>query len=338
MIRGDEALPRRLHHRGVAQVLEAIAEAPRDGAGAQVQALHALPADARGRELPQDVQDLERGDAARRARREGQVHVAITPVQRRLHDDAVAGQVLAPDEAGVGGHVVHDGLRDGAAIERVRPVLGDQLQAAREIGIAHAICREHARRPMDPRAVAQVILRRHRVRRELLHELGVVEGEIPVGLEAVAGQRNGRGQDVAQRHRAVALQGQGQAGDGPGHGDGAVAVLVGGILRARPREEAVRDAADDLVDRLVRGQRGHAVEVERDGLAALGQVDEHRAGAGDGGHERLHHRHREGGGHGGVHGVAAAGEDGGAHLGAARMLGGHHGVGGERRVLGDDDT
>ena len=84
------------------------------------------------------------------------------------------------------------------------------------------------------------------------------------------------------------------------------------------------------------GQRRQAVEVQGQRLALARQVHEHRARAGDGGHERLDDRHGERGGDGGVDGIAAAGQDARADLGAAPVLRGNHPVTGKRRLLGDD--
>ena len=126
---------------------------------------HRLPADLRRRELAQDVQDLQRRGAAGGAGRERQVDVAIAPGQHGLDEHAVAGEVLARDETAVGRHVVGDGLGDGAAIERVRPFLGDQLQAARQVRIRLAIARQHPRRPVAVAAVAKIVARRHGKRR-----------------------------------------------------------------------------------------------------------------------------------------------------------------------------
>src|SRR5213596_2663910 len=64
----DEPFPGRLHDGGVSKVLEAVAECALDGAGAQVQTLHARPANLRRGELGEDVQRLERGHTARCSR------------------------------------------------------------------------------------------------------------------------------------------------------------------------------------------------------------------------------------------------------------------------------
>ena len=228
-----------------------------------------------------------------------------------------------------------DGLREGAAVEGVRPVASDQFHAGRQIGILDAVARLHGRRPVHRTPVAEVDPGRLRERRNLLEVLRSVERLVPVGDEAVAREAHGRRDDVRERHGPEALQRECQPSDGTGHRDRTVPVDVGIVLDARPREERVRrDSTDQRVDRGVRGHRCDAVEVETHRLVPLREMHEHRPGAGDRAHEGLDHRHRKRRRHRGVDGVATAREDGGADLRTRRMLGRDEPARGELSGLG----
>src|SRR5690606_19857429 len=63
------------------------------------------------------------------------------------------------------------------------------------------------------------------------------EGRVPGHREAVFREGDGRFEHLAQRHRAVALQGEGEAGNSARNSDGAVADDVGVINGGRPPEE-----------------------------------------------------------------------------------------------------
>ena len=232
------------------------------------------------------------------------------------------------------GHLVVDRLRERAAVERVRPLARDQRETPGEIRVCDALAGLERRRPVDRAAVPEVGARALGERAELLDVARGRERLVPVRHEALARERDRRGEDVGELHGAVALERQREPGDRPGHRDRPVAVLVRRALDARPGEEPVGDAADQPKHPLVGARRRDAVEVQRDRLAALLEVDEHRARACDRGHEGLDHRHRERGRDGGVHGVAPALEDRRAHRGAEWVLGRDEAAGRERRLLG----
>src|SRR5262249_56113683 len=107
----------------------------REGGGGQVEAVRRRGAGLRGWERVEDVQRLERGDAARRARRKRELEVAVAANERCGPAYLVAGQVLLGDQPTAAHHLVGDGLRDRAAIERVGPLLRDEDQALGQIAI-----------------------------------------------------------------------------------------------------------------------------------------------------------------------------------------------------------
>ncbi len=334
MVLRHEPVPRHLHLGGIAEQHEPIPERPANGVRADVQALDGVAADDGRRKVLEDVQDLERGRAAGGPGGPRQVHAAIAPPQHRLDPRLVRGQVAARDETARGPHLVVDGLGDRAPVEGVGPVAGDELETAREIGIARVITRLQRGRPVDGAAVAEVDAGRLGERRQLLDEPGRGQRLIPVVHEALAGERDRGAQHVGQLHRAEALEGQDEPRHGAGNPDRARAHGVGVVLDVRPREQRRGDAADHPVHRLVRGRGRDRVEVDGQRLVLGRQMDEHGPRAADGAHERLDDGHGERGGDGGVDGVAATGQDPRADLGPERMLGHDETTADQRGLLG----
>ena len=315
---------------------EPVAKGPSDRFGAEVQTGGRLPADVMGREVVEDVEDLERGDPARRARGQGEIEAAVATRERRAHAHLVRGEVAFRQQTVARGHLVVDRLGEGASVEGVRPLTRDQGEAPRHVRVCHALARLERGRAVDRAAVPQIDACRLGEGAQLLDVARGRQRLIPIGAEAVARQRDRRRQHVGELHRPVPLERQGEPGDRPGHGHRPMAILVRCVLDARPREEALRHPTDQPEHGCVRARRGLAVEVDRHGLAARREMHEHRARAGERGHEGLDDGHRERGRHGRVHGVAALLEDRGAHAGAERMLGDHQAPRGQRCLLRHD--
>src|SRR5204863_5857879 len=124
---------------GVAEVREAVGERAAYGFGADVQAGRGGEATRGGCELLEDVEDLERGDAAGSAGREREVEIAIAAAQWRQDAHLIRREIVLRDQPAVRGHVVVDRLRDGPAVERIRSVAADQLHARGQVGILDVI-------------------------------------------------------------------------------------------------------------------------------------------------------------------------------------------------------
>src|SRR3989454_875587 len=93
-----ELPPRRFDDRRIAQVREAVAKGPPARFGANVQAARRLPPDGVRGEVVEDVEDLERGNPARRARGQGEIEVAVTSGEWRARAHLVPAEgVLSPE-------------------------------------------------------------------------------------------------------------------------------------------------------------------------------------------------------------------------------------------------
>src|SRR5207245_5601089 len=86
-------------------------------------------------EVVEDVEDLERGNPARRARGQGEIEVAVTSGEWRAHARLVPGEVVLRQEAAARGHLVVDRLGDRAPIEGVRSLARDQGEAPRQVRV-----------------------------------------------------------------------------------------------------------------------------------------------------------------------------------------------------------
>src|SRR5207245_7897044 len=102
---GRELPPWRFDDSRIAQVREAVAKGPSARFGAEVQAPRRLPPDGVRGEVVEDVEDLERGNPARRARGQGEIEVAVTSGEWRAHARLVPGEVVLRQEAGAPGHL-----------------------------------------------------------------------------------------------------------------------------------------------------------------------------------------------------------------------------------------
>ena len=146
---------------GIAEELRAI------GVGA----LHRLghQVDLRGRGEPhrlevvalEDVQHLDQADAAGRGRRHrDHLVAAVGALDRRAPDRGVVLEILARDQAAVREHFLLEQQRRLAFVEAGRPLRGDAVERAREIGllqrlarfVRHAVLRERRDRRRDTSA------------------------------------------------------------------------------------------------------------------------------------------------------------------------------------------
>ena len=266
-----DALARREADRAIDQV-EMISPVPRFGC--EIDPV----------EQAQSQQELEAFAGRRR-------HMHGEPLEARRHR-------LAPDrfysrEIGHGQRAAErlqmrdDFLAESAAIEMLRPLLGDLAQRLREIRLDEHGAQMH-------RAVGLVILRPGRIERGNRLQERVVLLELrraELGQrETVPRQRDGRREDLGQGLAAIGLHQLAPAGEIAGRGDGERAALQVGTLAEPVSREACRDRRHEI-------EHAHAL---------LGR-DPHRreTHAGEPRHEGLDHVERGGGGGSGVEGVAA---------------------------------
>ena len=336
---GGQAVPRRPDVLGVAEVPEAVGEGLRDRLGPSVEALGGAPAHVRPGKRLQDVQDLEGGDPAGRARRDGELEAAVAAAERRGHPDGVVGQIFRGEEAALRAHLRRQRLGERPLVEGGGAVASEQLEASRQVGVADAVARLHPGRAIGPAALPEIGPRGLGERRQLLLELRGGEGQIPVGDDALAGEPDRRGQHRPEVHAAVALERQREPRDRARDRDRAVPREVLVALDPVPAEErSLAPARGQAIDPRVAGGRRADVEVEGDDLAGAGEGEKHGAPARDRAHEGLDDSHRESRRDRGVDRVAAARKDGGADLGAHRMLGDDQTLAGPRRLLRNAQT
>ena len=218
----------------------------------------------------------------------------------------IPGQIVLDQQPAVRAHVVRERLRDRAAVEDVRPVFGDRAQRLGEVALDDAIGdRQEDARAWGDRAAAQEDGRGARKAREDREVQAKDETGVPIGLESLRGQRDGRLHHGLAGQRAEARVGQTQPGHDAGDADGPMADLVVFALHGRPAVLARRSAVGQ--QRVHVGpRRQRRAQTEVDDHLASSVMDHHRAHAPRAAHPRLHHTDRPRGGHRGVDGVAAA--------------------------------
>ena len=127
---------------------------------------------------------------------------AVRAGERRADAHRVGREIVAGDQAAVRRHRVVDGLRDLAAVERVRSVAGDQLEAPRQVRIGRAIAFFHAgRRSVDRSAVvSQIDAPGLAGRGQLLDLPRRGQRLVPVRDESATGELDRRLDRVAKLH------------------------------------------------------------------------------------------------------------------------------------------
>ena len=244
---------------------------------------------------------------------------AIAAAHRRAFDGAIGPEIVAGDEAAGGADAGDQPVRHLAAVEAGRAVRRDRPQRNGEIGLDQPIAL-----PQRGAVGAREDFCRGRPARQPLVPARQRVGEIVAHRDAVAGQRDGRLQQLCQRELsgAVFRQRQRQPGDRAGHAD-----AERGVARSRRVRLAV-GAEEHVAGCGLR--RGLAI-VDGDILVAVGEVDHHEAAAAEIAGARIGHRHGKAGGDRGIHRVAAARQHVAADPCRKLLLRHHHAVRGDDR-------
>src|SRR5690606_12328764 len=183
-------------------------------------------------------QDPGEGHPARRGRRHRLEHVvAVAEGERFAHYGAVAREIV--EGRSLGGERARQTLRDGAAVEAVRTLLGELREGPGEIGLD------------DPRAFSLRTLavaedRRHA---RIARELAVAPAEharLPgAELEAVLREVERGSDELLERHAAELASHQLETGDTAGHAHGgfAASAPLDHAIEALAREALRRDFA-----------------------------------------------------------------------------------------------
>ncbi len=280
-------------------------------------------------EILQDVQHLQNHDAAARRGAGRNAQAAILGPQGFRLFRLAPSQILGADQAAVGGHIGGNRVGDGPGIELVGAALGDAL-----VGLGHVRVLDDLARGLQTAVGVQINLTgrgrsmqiggmRHPtmgfdLRPETMH--------MRADHIAVAGQGDGRGQNLGQAQRAEPRQRRIQGAQRFRRGDGLIADLVDGPFE--DEAEAVLGLALQQIEPHIVGDGagGAGVEIQAQVLAHGRQIHMHGAEPGNPAHERVDHRLREGGGDGGIDRVATSTKDFSTNLNRFRLGGHDHAV------------
>ncbi len=232
------------------------------------------------------------GPAARRRRGRDDVPAAVGPLHGLPQLGFVGLQVPGAEDAAEPVHLGGDGLRDGPLVERPCAAGRDPLQRRRQVFVLEDAAR------FERQAVREIDRRRGRELADLLDLVDDHAVELGADGDALAGQADGRGEDLGQAHRPVFFQGQGGPGDESRHTDGVRPLRgPGGEIDARGVIALGR-----------RPGRGRLAVVDHDRRFAS-HAHDHEAAAAHAGRVGLGHAEGEGDRDRGVDGVAALLED-----------------------------
>ena len=226
-------------------------------------------AGARCGEMPagQHVQHLaeDRAAGARRRRRQDRI-ITIRTADRRRFGDRVGGEIVGGQHAALRRRCDRDGDGDRAAVESVRPLLGNLRQDGGKIGLHEAVAR-----PVSSAVGLQKDPRRLGILRQPVGAGGEDRGVGLAKRKTVAGQRDRRGHDRGAAERSVLHQCMVETLDGARYPDGEIAVKT-----------ALADRVASGIEKHIGGRsaRRHLAKID-DAVAPVGGVDQHKAATAD---------------------------------------------------------
>ncbi len=211
------------------------------------------------------------------------LEAAIAAPDRLAIDAAIAGKIIHREIAARARHVLGDHAAERAAVEQVRPVLGNCSQRIR-VG-AH----RYARAGGDRRAAGQEQSGDLAVAHEIGRALGRAFAEVGGGEESAVGVADGGLQRVRERTGAEAGERFAPGLERAGHGNSRGADCVAAADRVHRPRRCLRVGGVGVRPRGGRGGR----EPVHDEVASVGQSQMRDAAAQDADHHRLDDGQRE---------------------------------------------